>query len=178
MSFLELAQKRQSVRKYLGKSVPRDVIERCLQAAQAAPSACNSQPWTFIVIDNEALKNKLADECFSGLYAINAFVKKAPVIVVAVTERSTYIARLAGYLRGAQYSLIDIGIAVEHFVLQAEEEGLGTCWLGWFDEKKIKKILDIPEDKKIDVCLSVGYPEPQEVRVKKRKTLDEMRRYI
>lgn len=178
MKFLELVKKRQSVRRYLSQPVPRDVIERALEAARLSPSACNSQPWSFIAVDDEALKNKIVDECFSGIYAINSFARNAPVIVVVVTESSRYAARMGGYLRGVQYSLIDIGIAVEHFVLQAQEEGLGTCWLGWFDEKRLKKILNIPKDKKVDVCLSLGYPELQEQREKKRKSLGEISRFI
>lgn len=177
MSFLELVKARRSVRKYAQKPVPREVIDKCLEASRLAPSACNSQPWYFIVIDNEQLKNTLADKAFAGVYAINAFAKKAPVIVAVVTERSKYIACVGGYARGVQYSLIDIGIACEHFILQAQEEGLGTCWLGWFDEKQVKKALGVSKDKKIDVMLSVGYPAMQERKEKIRKSLDEIRRF-
>ncbi len=177
MTFLELVRKRQSVRRYLPSSVPREILDRCLEAARLAPSACNSQPWSFIIVDDEKLKNKLADEAFSGIYSLNSFARKAPVIIAAVTERSRYITCLAGYFRGVQYSLIDIGIACSHLILQAEEEGLGTCWLGWFDEKAVKRILGIPKDKKIDLMLSLGYPEFLKLREKKRRPLDEIRRF-
>ena len=177
MTFLELVRKRRSIRKYLPKTVPREILDRCLESARLAPSACNSQPWFFIVVDDEKLKNQLADKAFSGIYSINSFVKKAPVIVVVVTKRSSYIVKLGGYFRGAQYNLIDVGIACEHFILQAEEEGLGTCWLGWFDEKAVKRILGIPQNEKIDVIISLGYPETQDVREKTRKPLDEIRRF-
>jgi nitroreductase len=177
MSFLELVKARRSVRKYVQKPIPREVIDRCLEAARLAPSACNSQPWYFIVVDNEQLKNTLADKAFAGMYAINAFARKAPVIVAVVTERAKYIACVGGYARGVQYSLLDVGIACEHFILQAQEEGLGTCWLGWFDEKQVKKTLGVSKDKKIDVMLSVGYPAMQEQKEKLRKSLDEIRRF-
>lgn len=178
MNFLELANKRQSVRKYLAKSVPKDVLDRCIEAARLAPSACNSQPWSFIVVDNEELKNKLADKAFSGIYSMNSFTKSAPVLIVVITERSRYVANLGGYFRGIQYSLIDIGIACEHFILQAVEEGLGACWLGWFNEKAVKKVLSIPKEKKVDIMISVGYPETEEIRDKIRKPLSEIRQFV
>ncbi len=178
MNFLELANKRQSVRKYLPKPVSRDILEKCLEAARLAPSACNSQPWSFIVVDGEELKNKLAQAAFSGVYSMNYFIKKAPVLVVVITEKSSYAARLGGYFKGVQYSLIDIGIACEHFLLQAAEEGLGTCMLGWFNEGAVKKILKIPRDQKVDLIISIGYPESDEIREKIRKPIDQVRRFI
>ena len=177
MTFLELVKKRRSVRKYSAKPVPREVMDRCLEAARLAPSACNSQPWFFIVADDEKLKSTLARSAFSGVYSMNSFAKDAPVLIVVVTERSNYIARLGGYFKGVQYSLIDIGIACEHLVLQAEEEKLGTCWLGWFDEKAAKRILGLPKDKKIDIIISMGYPEEAAGADRPRKSLEEIRRF-
>ncbi len=177
MTFLELAKKRRSTRKYSAKSVPREIIERCLEAARLAPSACNSQPWSFIVIDNENGRNDLAEAAFSGIYSMNTFAKKAPVLTVVVTEQSTYVAKVGGYLKGVQYNLIDMGIACEHFCLAAAEESVGTCWLGWFNEMAVKKVLGLPDNKKVDVIISMGYPENEEPREKIRKTLDQIRRY-
>lgn len=174
MTFLDLVEKRQSIRKYAPRPVPRDAIERCLEAARLAPSACNSQPWSFIVLDDEKLKNGVAEKAFSGAYKMNSFAKTAPVLVIVVTERSTYFARLGGFFRGTQYNLIDIGIACEHFVLQAAEEGIGTCWMGMFNEKAVKKILRIPKSKKVDVIISMGYPAADEILQKIRKPLQEM----
>ena len=84
MPFLDLVRKRQSERKYSDMPVPRDVIERCLEAARLAPSACNSQPWTFMVVEGE-LKNRLATAAFSGLYSMNSFAARAPILIVVVT---------------------------------------------------------------------------------------------
>lgn len=177
MAFLELAKKRKSVRKYSTKPVPREIIDRCLEAARIAPSACNSQPWYFIVIDDPVLKAEVSDAAFSGIYSMNSFAGRAAVLIVVITERSSYVARLGGTLKGIQYSLIDIGIACEHLILQAQEEGLGTCWLGWFNENAIKKALILPNDKKIDAVISMGYPEGDAAHEKARKSLDEIRRY-
>ncbi|HOK81008.1 MAG TPA: nitroreductase family protein [bacterium] len=177
MSFLELARKRQSVREYRPDSVPQEVLDRCFEAARIAPSACNSQPWSFIAVTDRKLIEQIADRAFSGIYSLNSFAKSAPVIVVVITERSRYSACLGGYFRGTQYNLIDIGIAVEHFILQATEEGLGTCWIGWFNEKEIHRILNIPSRRKIDILVTVGYPVNNEIREKRRKSLDEIRKY-
>ncbi|MFC1620682.1 nitroreductase family protein [Candidatus Omnitrophota bacterium] len=177
MKFLELVKKRKSVRKYSSRPVPRETMEHCLEAARLAPSACNSQPWSFIVVDDEALKNKVCSAAFSGVYSMNSFASKASALIAVVTERSRYTARVGGYFRGIQFSLVDVAIACEHFILQAVEEGLGTCWLGWFDEKKVKNILNIPKRKKIDIIISVGYPEEVPQQERGRRKLDEIRRF-
>lgn len=177
MNFLQLVKKRQSTRKYLPKPVGREIIDKCIEAARLAPSACNSQPWKFIVVDNPDKKNELANAAFSGIYSMCTFVKKAPVIVVVITEKSSYAARVGSFLRNIQYSLIDIGIACEHFVLQAAEEGVGTCMIGWFSEKKVKKSLKLPKSAKIDMVISMGYPAYEETRGKNRKPIEEVREY-
>ena len=177
MKFIELVRKRRSTRNYSSRLVPRDVIDRCIEAARLAPSACNAQPWFFIVLDDEKTKNAVARAAFSAPYTLNKFAEEAPILIVVVTERTKYITRLAGYFRGIQYSLIDIAIACEHLILQAEEEGLGTCWLGWFNEKKVRKILGIPQRKKIDIIISMGYPDAGDGRERIRKSLDKIRRY-
>ena len=157
MAILDVIKQRKSVRDFLDRPVEREKIMMCLEAARVAPSACNSQPWKFIVVDDEGLKKKLCIAAFSGIYAINSFCKTAPALVVAISEKSKFIARIGGLFRGTKYYLIDIGIACEHFVLQAEELGLGTCWIGWFNEKAIKSVLNIPQSKKIDIVLALGY---------------------
>lgn len=176
MNFPDLCRRRQSCRKYQPEPVPRELIDQCLEAARLAPSACNSQPWTFIVTDQPAARDALAEAAFSGMYNMNRFAAGAPVLVTVITERSKYLARLGGHFRGVQYSLIDIGIACEHFILQAAEQGLGSCWFGWFNEKAVKQVLDLPRDAHIDVMISLGYPADTP-RDKKRRPLDEIRRY-
>lgn len=178
MKLRDLIQKRQSLRKYSSKSIPRELIDQCIEAARLAPSACNSQPWSFIIVDDEKIKNELVEKAFSGIYSMNEFAKKAPVIVVVITERSRFAAKLGGAFRGVQYNLIDIGIACEHLVLQAEELGIGTCWLGWFNEKAVKKVLSLPKSSKIDIIISMGYPETSIIKNKNRRSLDEIRKFI
>ncbi len=177
MIFLDLVRKRQSVRKYLDKPVEREKIDRCVEAARLAPSASNSQPWKFIVVDGKHLKNKVANATFSKLVSFNAFVPRAPVIVVVTIDKPKLMLQMGNVLKKTNYGLIDIGIATEHFCLQATEEGLGTCILGWFNEKKIKKILDIPKKNKIGLVVSLGYSGHETIREKKRKSVKEISNY-
>ena len=178
MEFLELVKRRKSTRKYGNKPISNVALDKCMEAARLAPSACNSQPWKFIVIKPQQLRERVVRECFNGVYAINSFVKKANVLVAVIRQKSNYKARLGGKFRDVDYSLIDIGIACDHLTLQAEEMGIGSCWIGWFNEKALKKILEIPKKDKIDIVLSLGYPEEDYIKPKKRKTLDETREYI
>jgi nitroreductase len=180
MNFFELSAYRQSIRKYNpDRPVGRDVIDRCLETARLAPSACNSQPWKFYVLDQDPVRSRLARAAFSGAYKMNGFAEAAPVLIVVARERSRLAARLGGMFRGTVYSLIDIGIACEHLCLQAEEEGLGACMLGWLNEKAVKQMLHIPRSSKVDMIISMGYPvEDMTRREKKRKSLDEIRTFI
>jgi len=172
MKFLDLVKIRQSVRKYLNKPVEKEKIERCLEAARLAPSANNSQPWRFIVIDEPKLKERLAHKTFSKLISFNSFSLQAPVLILLISQRAKIVAKIGGIIKNKPFELIDIGIAAEHLCLQAAEEGLGTCMLGWFDEKGIKKILNIPSKRRIELVITLGYPELEKIRPKKRKTLD------
>ena len=157
MAYLDVIRHWESVRDFLDKPVEREKVMICLEAARLAPSACNSQPWKFIVVDDAQTRNKLCDAAFNGIYMINSFCRTAPVIVVIVSERSKFLAEIGGMFRGTRYYLIDIGIAGEHFILQAENLGLGTCWIGWFNEKAVKTVLNIPQHKKVDMLIALGY---------------------
>jgi len=157
MAFLDLVKQRKSVRDFLDRPVEREKITACLEAARMSPSDCNSQPWKFIVIDDRDLKNELCEAAFSGIYSMNSFCKTAPVMVVVISERSKFLARIGQMLRGTKFYLIDIGIAGEHFVLQAEDLGLGTCWIAWFNERAVKSTLKIPQRKKVDILIALGY---------------------
>jgi len=177
MSFLELVNKRYSVRNYKNTPVEREKIERCIEAVRLAPSACNSQPWKFIVVDDPDLKNELSMAAFEGVLDFNHFAFKAPVLVLIVSERQKTFAKFGGIVKRKNFSLMDIGIAAEHFCLQAAEDGLGTCMLGWFNEKKVKKILSIPKLKRVELIISVGFSADDNILHKKRKHADEILSY-
>ena len=175
MVLLDLLKHRKSVRDFLDRPVEREKIVMCLEAARAAPSASNSQPWKFIVVDDRQLKDKLGDAAFRGIYSMNSFCKIAPVMVVVVSEKSKFLARIGGMFRGTKYYLIDIGVAIEHFVLQAEDLGLGTCWIGWFNERAVKSVLEIPHRKKIDILIALGYYDREKTRSEhSRESIDNI----
>lgn len=175
--FLELAKSRQSVRAYTNKPVEKEKILRCLEAARLSPSACNSQPWKFIVVDDPKLKNSIADLTNNRMLPLNHFTKQAPVHVVVVRGRPNSTSKMGEVIRNKTYTLIDVGIATEHFCLQAASEGLGTCILGWFNEKKVKALLNIPKNRRAELIITVGYPVSDEIREKKRKDLDDIYSY-
>jgi nitroreductase len=174
MNFIELASKRYSVRSYLEKPVEKEKIIRCVEAARLSPSACNSQPWHFVIVDEKELKNRIAKETFLSVSGMNKFTHDAPVMVVLVIEKKNLSSNIGSFLKGKDFSLIDIGIAAEHFCLQAVEEGLGTCMLGWFDEKAVKKLLSIPDSRHIGLLISLGYPANEDNKTKNRKNIEEI----
>ena len=177
MNFLDLVKTRQSVRNYLSRPVEKEKIDRCLEAARFAPSANNAQPWKFIVIDEPELKEKLAHKTFSKLISFNRFSLQAPVLLLLISQRAGIAAKIGGMIKNKSFELIDVGIAAEHFCLQATEEGLGTCMLGWFDETGVKKILHLPKQIRVELIITMGYPESGKIRTKKRKTMDQIASY-
>lgn len=179
MDFQELLQRRFSLRSYSSETVPRELIDRCLEAARLAPSACNSQPWSFHVAADPEKTAALGRAAFRGIYGMNSFALKAPVLIAVVTERPRYASILGGLFRGVRFSLLDVGIACAHIALQAAELGLGTCLLGWFDEKAVKRELSLPGSSRIDIMISMGYPlRPGFLPPRTRKSLDGIRRFL
>ena len=178
LEFQELIGKRQSVRKYDSRPVEKDKLDLCLESTRLAPSASNSQPWSFIVVDEPVLKDKIARLTYDTIITFNKFVVQAPVLVVFVIEKPKKITKIGGIIKKINYPLIDIGIAATHFCLQAEALGLGTCMLGWFRANPIKKLLQIPRDKKIGLIISLGYaPADYPLREKIRKEFSKIVKY-
>lgn len=176
--FLNLVKKRRSCRDYSETPVPNEHIANCIEAARRAPSACNKQPWRFMIVkDCELRKSICSDGLLPGLPM--PWVNNAPVIVVLCAETSVFTHAIAPLISKVQYHLIDIGIAGEHFVLAAEAQGLGTCWIGWFNEKKVRRILKLPNSLKILSLISLGYPADQSQSGvgTKRMNLDEISKY-
>jgi len=175
MNFSQLITLRQSIRSYGDQAVEPEKIVRLIEAVRLAPSASNSQPWHLIIVDDRELKDQVAKTCFSTLISFNKFATQAPILAVLVIERPKMITQIGGRLKDREFPLIDIGIAAEHFCLQAAELGLGTCMLGWFDEAAIKGFLQIPEEKRIGLVITLGYAKADApLRPKKRKSTAEI----
>ena len=154
MIIKEIAERR-SIRDYKEKPVEKEKLARILEAGRLAPTARNQQDWKIIIVTDPREKTRLIDEASPR----QAFLKKAPVILAACALNPDYIMRC-----GHPAYLIDLAIVLEHIALQAVHEGLGTCWIGSFDEEKAKTVLKIPNNIRIVELMSLGYfdrlPDP------------------
>ena len=172
--FQRLVFQRKSIRRYLDQHVEREKILTCIEAARMAPSADNVQPWRFLIIDDPEVKEAFSKKAFSGIYFISRFAAKAPVLILILARLDIIANRIGKQIQGTHFYLIDIGIAGEHLVLQAEELGLGTCWIGWFNIRKTRKFFNIPRKYKIISLLSMGYYQSKPSRQRKRRRLEEI----
>jgi nitroreductase len=172
LNFSDLLNARKSVRSYLEKEVEEEKLVKILEAARTAPSWANRQCWSYIVVKDKARIGELG----SGL--VNSWLKKAPVIIAACGNPSK-----SGSHDGMDYYLVDVAISMEHLVLAAADLELGTCWIGSFEEAKVKRILGVPDNIKVVALTPVGYPAEEGLRSKmtksligsaKRKPLEEM----
>jgi nitroreductase len=169
---LEIILNRQSDRKYSERAVEKEKLERIIEAGRMSPSACNAQPWKFIVVTEQKLVKEVAEAASAKLLGMNSFVTQAPVQIVIVRESPNFSSKVGASIKNKDYSLIDIGIAAENICLQAEAEGLGSCIIGWFDEKMLRKILMIPGSKRVELIITLGY-SLSEKRDKRRKPAEE-----
>ncbi len=168
MSVLKIIQKRRSIRKYKKDTIPEDVLQRVLEAVRLAPSGKNYQPWKFIIVRDVELKEKLARASAEQL-----FMAEAPVIIVACGFPDESYSDMGRYMKSWP---VDVTIALEHLILQAEEEGLGTCWIGSFEEEEVKSILNVPENVRVLALTPLGYPN-ETPPYRGRKRLDEIVSY-
>lgn len=173
--FLELVMARQSDRAYdNAREVEHEKLERILEAARLAPSACNGQPWKFVVVTDKELSVKIGKATAS--LGMNRFAKDAPVHILVVEDSANIASLLGSKLKNKHFPLIDLGIAAAHICLAAESEGLGSCILGWIDEKEIKCLAGIPDSKRLLMDITIGYPT-KEKRKKIRKPKEKVISY-
>lgn len=170
-TFFDLSRERRSVRKYSGQKLPKKDMDLCLDAARFSPSACNSQPWKFIIVDDPAILSGLSASAFSGMYSMNRFAADAAALIMIISEKQKIAPKLGSLLQRTDLLKIDIGIACAHIVLQARELGIGTCILGWFNERAIRKALSVPPGRRIELVISLGYPDSS-VRTNERRLKD------
>ncbi len=164
LDVLEAVKTRRSIRCYQKKQVEEQKLSRILEAGRLSPSAVNFQPWRFILVKDQTVKERL-----SKSYTRPWFVK-APIIIVvcAIPEKAWKRSD------GEEFWKIDAAIATQCMVLAATAEGLGTCWIGAFDENKAKEALGIPENVRVVVMVSLGYAAEQKGQVTERKSLAEI----
>ncbi len=152
MDYYDVVKKRKSVRKYTSQKVPDDVLQRVLDAARWAPSWGNKQCWRYVVVDEPGT--------IANIVSATAKSFSAPLYIVACGDPAQ-----SGHRDGKDYYLVDVAISMEHLVLAAAAEGLGTCWLGgMFDEAAVKKQLNIPDNIRVVAITPLGFPEDSAVK--------------
>jgi len=177
---LNIIKERFSVRNYEDRLVEDEKLNLILESARLAPSASNSQPWHFYVVKNKEKIKALSEKMPLGSHlVINSFMAQAPVVIVATAGPIDLLRKILSYIINKKWYFLDLGIALEHMVLTAWELGIGSCWIGWFDEKKIKTLLDIPENQEVIAMLTLGYPKEERLPFPKhRKKLEEIVKVI
>lgn len=162
MSFIDTVLSRRSIRRYEKQDIPKDVLDKILEAGRQAPSAGNKQPWHFIVLSDYDIKEKLSH----GKW--NTFVKDSAITIVG-----------CGYIGdeyGRKWSTVDISIALQNMVIAAWGLGIGSCWIGDFKEAEVKSLLNIPEDRKVIALVTFGYPA-EKIESRQKKPIDEIVSY-
>lgn len=167
MELYDVIAGRRSIRRYKTEPVSEEQVLRVLDAARLAPSWKNLQCWKFIVVRSEEGKAGIL-AAFNDNNPGKKAISPAPVVVVLCAEPQA-----SGYVDEKAYYLVDAGIAMEHLILAAWAEGLGTCWMGEFDEKKVKAVLNVPDGWKIVGLTPLGYPD-QDPKPRPRKSLEEI----
>lgn len=150
MDVVEAIVNRRSVRQYSPKPIPPAVLDKMRRALRLAPSACNYQPWHFILVTDPQLRRQVAEASMGQLW-----IAEAPVIIVGCGDAGRAYKTMGG--RGNSVD-IDVAIAMDHLTLAAVAEGLGTCWIGAFSEPEVKKLLHVPAHAKIVAMTPLGYP--------------------
>ena len=167
MSVMEAIRTRKSVRLFLDRPVEQEKLDQVLEAARLAPSAANRQEWRFVIVRQPETRNLLA-----GIAANQSHVCKAPVVIVACADTDEHM------MQCGQLSYpIDVAIALDHLSLAAVALGLGTCWVGAFEEEKVRQLLDLPGNIRVVQLMPLGYPADPSAVEKKRLQLEKIVKY-
>ncbi len=148
MDLIEGLKTRRSIRSYLDKEVSDDIIEELLEVVRWAPSSANNQPWRFVVVKDKERKASLRGGLRDILPA-SKHINRAPVVLAAWYEPSLLLGKFQGS---------DVSNAIVYLLLAAHAQGLGTCWIGWFSEKRVKKVLNLPSNARVVALITLGYP--------------------
>jgi nitroreductase len=155
MEFTEVITKRRSIRKYKSNPIPEVKLQKLYEALRMAPTGANRQEFNFIFVKDEEKRQRIATEA-----GHQGFIAEAPVLMVAVCDPDP----------GKE---LNVAIAVDHMILAAANEGLGTCWVGWFEREPVKEILGIPESKEAVILVTIGFPD-ESPNARPRKSIEEL----
>ena len=175
-NFMELCLKRQSCRSFSDKPVEHEKLEKIAEAARLAPSGCNGQPWSFVVVESPEAVAAVAEAGQST--GSNAFLSKAKAFVVVLEEHAVLMPRLRTMLDSQYFAKGDLGAATVSACYAAADLGLGCCIIGIFDREKVAKALGLPVEKQFGNLIAIGYPEDETIRQKIRKEAGEVVRFV
>ncbi|MBN1683715.1 nitroreductase family protein [Candidatus Bathyarchaeota archaeon] len=159
MSCINLILNRKSIRKYKKEPIPETIRDKIIEAGRQAPSAANRQPWHFILVTDSAVKDELSKSRFSS------FIKDASFIIVGVCLPYDQVSKIWG--------VVDVTIALQNMVLAAEVQGVGSCWIGGFNENEVKALFNIPLEAKVVALISFGFPD-EKPSIRQKKELQEI----
>lgn len=154
MEFYDVIQQRRSIRKFKTDAIPQEKLGRILEAGRLAPSWANKQCWRFILVEDTSMRERL-NEVMNGNPGATVY-EDAPITLVICADPSN-----SGKKDNKEYYMLDIGIVTEHIMLAICAEGLGACWVGRFDERPIKNLLNIPEEYRAVAVIPIGFPDEQ-----------------
>ena len=174
--FMDLCLRRQSCRDFADKPVEHDKLVKCIEAARLTPSGCNSQPWSFVVVENPEIVPEVA-KCAQQM-GINEYISGAKAFIVILEEHAVLMPGIRKILDSQYFAKGDLGAAVVTVCLAAEDQGLGTCILGIYDRERMGQLLNIPIEKQFGGLIAVGYPAGDKVRNKVRKPMEELVRFV
>ena len=153
MELSEVITKRRAIRKYKQDPIPEEKLQKLYGALQAAPTGNNRQPFKFIFVQDPELREKMVKQACN-----QEFLLQPPVLMVACCEEG---------------DAFNVAIAVDHMILTAADEGLGTCWVGWFDREIVRGLLNIPANWEIPILVPIGYAD-EEPPVRPRKPVNKI----
>ncbi|GHV12515.1 NAD(P)H nitroreductase [Clostridia bacterium] len=173
--FLDLAKARQSCRKFADKPVEHEKLVKCVEAGRLTPSGCNSQPWSFIVVETPDLVAKVAKTGQQN--GMNPYLSGAKAFIIVVEEPAVLVPAIRSMLDGQYFAKGDLGAATEHICLEAESVGLGSIIIGIYDRPTLRELLGIPAEKQFGALIGIGYSDDK-LREKQRKPLADIVKYM
>ncbi len=175
-NFLDLCVKRQSCRTFSDKTVEREKLLSCVEAARLAPSACNSQPWKFIVVNTPEIVAEVAKTTMQ--LGINNYMASATAFIVVLEEHAVLMPKIRPIFDSQYFAKGDIGGVLVTLCYAAEAQGLGSCIIGMYDREKLCSLLNLPSETRFGQLVALGYPADDKVRNKSRKPLEDLVRFV
>ena len=174
--YFDLIARRESCRNFdPNRPVEKEKLQRCAEAAWIAPSACNGQPWKYLIVTNPELNEKLRPLMME--LGMNKFVKNCPAFAVVLEEATVLKVSLSQKFKDQDFAPIDVAFSASQFCYAATEQGLSTCIIGWHNEQKIRELFGLPKTTRVRLILAIGYAADETLGKKQRKPIDDVIRF-